>query len=168
MGSGICEVSARAGFDVTFSEVDEQAVAEGNERISRSLDRAVSRGKLEKAEAESILGRISSTFSVDELARCDIVFEAVPEHLDLKKDVFARLDGVLSDEAILATNTSSLPVIDMAVATKRTDRVIGFHFFNPATVMPLVELVRTVATDDGVIESSRAFAERVGDRESVG
>jgi 3-hydroxybutyryl-CoA dehydrogenase len=162
MGSGICEVSARAGFHVTFSEVDEHAVAAGSERIARSLERAVERGKLERAEADAILGRISSTVSMGDLAGCDIVFEAVPEHLDLKKDVFARLDEVLPDEAILATNTSSLPVIDMAVATGRTDRVIGFHFFNPAQVMPLVELVRTVATDDGVIESSRAFAEKLG------
>jgi 3-hydroxybutyryl-CoA dehydrogenase len=127
MGSGICEVSARAGFDVTFSEIDEHAVAAGNERISRSLERAVERGKLERADADSILGRISSTVALEDLTGCDIVFEAVPEHLDLKKDVFARLDAVLPGEAMLATNTSSLPVIDMAVATKRTDRVIGFH-----------------------------------------
>jgi 3-hydroxybutyryl-CoA dehydrogenase len=162
MGSGICEVSARAGFDVVFSEIDDEAVAAGQERISRSLDRAVARAKLDRAEADAILGRISSTTSLDDLAECDIVFEAVPEHLDLKKDVFALLDEVLKPEGILATNTSSLPVIDMAVATKRTDRVIGFHFFNPAQVMPLVELVRTVATDDSVIDTSREFAEKLG------
>ena len=162
MGSGICEVSARAGFDVVFSEIDEEAVAAGKERISRSLERAVDRTKLDRAEADAILGRISSSTSMDDLGDCDIVFEAVPEHLDLKKNVFAHLDGVLKEGGILATNTSSLPVIDMAVATKRTDRVIGFHFFNPAQVMPLVELVRTVATDDGVIDTSKAFAERLG------
>jgi 3-hydroxybutyryl-CoA dehydrogenase len=162
MGSGICEVSARAGFDVVFSEVDDEAVAAGRERISRSLERAVERSKLERAEADAILGRITSTTSFDDLADCDIAFEAVPEQLDLKKDVFARLDAVLKPEGILATNTSSLPVIDMAVATKRTDRVIGFHFFNPAQVMPLVELVRTVATDDSVIDASREFAEKLG------
>jgi 3-hydroxybutyryl-CoA dehydrogenase len=162
MGSGICEVSARAGFDVSFSEVDDQAVAAGTDRITRSLARAVDRSKLDQAEADAILSRISSSTSMDDLAGCDIVFEAIPEHLDLKKDVFARLDEILDPGAILATNTSSLPVIDMAVATKRTDRVIGFHFFNPAQVMPLVELVRTVATDDGVIDRSLAFAERLG------
>ena len=162
MGSGICEVSARAGFDVIFSEVDDDAVAAGRERISRSLERAVERSKLERSEADAILGRISSTTAVGDLADCDIAFEAVPEHLDLKKGVFSRLDEVLKPEGILATNTSSLPVIDMAVATKRTDRVIGFHFFNPAQVMPLVELVRTVATDDSVIDGARQFAEKLG------
>jgi 3-hydroxybutyryl-CoA dehydrogenase len=162
MGSGICEVSARAGLDVIFSEVDDEAVAAGRERITRSLDRAVERSKLDRAEADAILGRISSTTSFADLADCDIAFEAVPEHLELKKDVFARLDDVLKPEGILATNTSSLPVIDMAVATKRTDRVIGFHFFNPAQVMPLVELVRTVATDDSVIDLSKQFAEQLG------
>ena len=162
MGSGICEVSARAGFDVVFSEVDDEAVAAGRERISRSLERAVERSKLERAEADAILGRISSTTSFDDLADCDIAFEAVPEHLDLKKNVFGRLDEVLKPEGLLATNTSSLPVIDMAVATKRTDRVIGFHFFNPAQVMPLVELVRTVATDDSVIDTARDFAQKLG------
>jgi 3-hydroxybutyryl-CoA dehydrogenase len=162
MGSGICEVSARAGLAVIFSEVDDEAVAAGRERISRSLERAVERSRLDRAEADAILGRISSTTSFSDLADCDIAFEAVPEHLELKKDVFSRLDDVLKPEGILATNTSSLPVIDMAVATKRTDRVIGFHFFNPAQVMPLVELVRTVATDDSVIDMSRGFAEKLG------
>ena len=161
MGSGICEVTARAGFDVIFSEVSEEAVAAGTERIKRSLDRIVERGRMERTEADGILERISSTISLADLGDCDIVFEAVPEHLDLKKRTFAELDPVLRDDAILATNTSSLPVIDMAVATKRPDRVIGFHFFNPAQVMKLVELVRTVATDESVVDAARGFAERL-------
>lgn len=162
MGSGICEVAARSGFDVVFSEVSEEAVAAGNERINRSVERAVERGKMERAEADALLGRISSTTKLSELSGCDLVFEAVPEQLDLKKKVFSALDEILSEDAILATNTSSLPVIDMAVATGRTHRVIGFHFFNPAQVMPLVELVRTVTTDDSVIEAATGFAERLG------
>ena len=161
MGSGICEVSARAGFDVIFSEVSEEAVAAGTERIKRSLDRIVERGRMERTEADGILERISSTISLADLGDCDIVFEAVPEHLDLKKRTFSELDPVLRDDSILATNTSSLPVIDMAVATNRPDRVIGFHFFNPAQVMKLVELVRTVATDESVVDAARGFAERL-------
>ena len=162
MGSGICEVSARAGFDVIFSETSEETVAAGRDRINRSVERAVERNKLEQEEAEALLGRISSTTELNDLAGCDLVFEAVPEHLDLKKDLFRRLDELLGAEAILATNTSSLPVIDMAVATKRPDRVLGFHFFNPAQVMKLVELVHTVATDETAVEAARAFAERLG------
>ncbi|HWC13709.1 MAG TPA: 3-hydroxybutyryl-CoA dehydrogenase [Actinomycetota bacterium] len=162
MGSGICEVAAKNGFDVVFSEVSEEAVAAGHERIDRSVGRAVDRGKMDAAEAASLRARISSTTRLEDLAGCDLVFEAVPEQLDLKKNVFARLDDILSEDAILATNTSSLPVIDMAVATRRTHRVIGFHFFNPAQVMPLVELVRTVTTDDSVVEAARSFATALG------
>ena len=162
MGSGICEVAAKSGFDVKFSEVSAEAVSAGNDRITRSVERAVERGKMDRADADALLARISSTTKMAELSGCDIVFEAVPEHLDLKKKVFGALDEVLPEEAILATNTSSLPVIDMAVATARTHRVIGFHFFNPAQVMPLVELVRTVTTDDSVIDAAKGFAERLG------
>ena len=162
MGSGICEVSARAGFDVVFLETDPEQVAAGQERIARSVERAVSRGKMERPDADALLARISSTTEVGGLVGCDVVFEAVPEHLDLKRDVFSHLDKVLDPKAILATNTSSLPVIDMAVATERPERVLGFHFFNPAQVMPLVELVHTVATDEDVLASAREFAERLG------
>jgi len=161
MGSGICEVAAKSGFEVMFSEISAEAVSAGNDRITRSVERAVERGKMDRSEADALLARISSTTNMTELAGCDIVFEAVPEHLDLKKKVFGALDEILPEDAILATNTSSLPVIDMAVATGRTHRVIGFHFFNPAQVMPLVELVRTVTTDDSVIDAARGFAERL-------
>ena len=162
MGSGICEVAARAGFDVRFSETTDELVQAGHERINRSVEKAVERGKLDQAEADELLGHISSTTNLEDLADYDLVFEAVPEQLDLKKELFARLDEILKPEAILATNTSSLPVIDMAVSTKRPDRVIGFHFFNPAQVMKLVELVHTVATDDEVIDAAGGFAERLG------
>jgi 3-hydroxybutyryl-CoA dehydrogenase len=162
MGSGICEVSARAGFDVVVHEVSEEASAHGLDRIRHSVERGVERGKLEQADADALLDRITATTDLADLKGCDIVFEAVPEHLDLKKDVFAALDKILAEEAILATNTSSLPVIDMAVATERPARVIGFHFFNPAQVMKLVELVHTVTTEEDVLESARTFAERLG------
>jgi 3-hydroxybutyryl-CoA dehydrogenase len=162
MGSGICEVSARAGLDVVFHEMSEEAVAAGRERIERSLARAVERGKMERSEGDAILGRISATTTLQDLSGCDIVFEAVPEYLDLKREIFGELDKIVPPETILATNTSSLPVIDMAVTTSRPDRVIGFHFFNPAQVMKLVELVHTVATDQEVIETGRRFAEKLG------
>ncbi|CAN5679961.1 3-hydroxybutyryl-CoA dehydrogenase [soil metagenome] len=162
MGSGICEVVARSGFDVRFSEMSEEAERAGRERIERSVGRAVKRGKLSQSEADTLLGHLSSTTDLADLADCDLVFEAVPEKLELKRDTFAALDRVLKPEAILATNTSSLPVIDMAVATTRPDRVVGFHFFNPATVMKLVELVHTVATDEEVIESAKQFADGLG------
>ena len=162
MGSGICEVVARSGFDVRFSEMNEEAERAGRERIERSVGRAVKRGKLSQSEADTLLGHLSSTTDLADLADCDLVFEAVPEKLELKRETFAALDRVLKPEAILATNTSSLPVIDMAVATTRPDRVVGFHFFNPATVMKLVELVHTVATDEEVIESAKQFADGLG------
>ena len=161
MGSGICEVCSRSGFEVVFSEISDEAVAAGRQRIEGSVARAVERGKLEQADADAVLGRISSTTDNADLAGCDLVFEAVPEQLETKKELFAQLDEILGDDAILATNTSSLPVIDMAVATKRPHRVIGFHFFNPAQVMKLVELVRTVATDEDVVEAARGFAEKI-------
>ncbi len=162
MGSGICEVCARGGFDVVFMEADEEQVRLGHERITRSVERAVDRGKLERADADAVLARISSTMTYGGLTDCDLIFEAVPEHLDLKKEVFADLDAVVKPEAIFATNTSSLPVIDMAVATARPSRVLGFHFFNPATVMSLVELVHTVATDPEVLASAERFATALG------
>ncbi|CAN5698430.1 3-hydroxybutyryl-CoA dehydrogenase [soil metagenome] len=162
MGSGICEVSARGGFEVVFSEPTAEMVQAGHERIARSVERAVARGKMPRADGDALLDRVSSTVGLEGLSGCDIVFEAVPEHLEIKKKVFARLDEILGPEAILATNTSSLPVIDMAVATKRPDRVLGFHFFNPAQVMKLVELVYTVATERSVIDSARIFAQRLG------
>ena len=161
MGSGICEVCSRSGFEVIFTEVTPEAVAAGHQRIEGSVRKAVERGKMQQSEADEVLGGISSSTDKTDLADCDLVFEAVPEQLDIKKELFAQLDEILGSEAILATNTSSLPVIDMAVATKRPHRVIGFHFFNPAQVMKLVELVKTVATDDDVLVAAREFGEKI-------
>ena len=161
MGSGICEVSARAGFDVVFCEPTDELIKSGHDRIRRSVEKAVERGKLDQAEADALLANVSSTTNIEALSDRDLVFEAVPEKLDLKKQVFGALDGILGPEAVLATNTSSLPVIDMAVATERPSRVLGFHFFNPAQVMKLVELVHTVATDQDVLDAAKVFAERL-------
>lgn len=162
MGSGICEIVARAGYEVLFHEISDEAVAHGRERIQRSFQRGVERGKLDQAHADGFMSHISGTTNLEDFSDSDLIIEAVPEHLELKKEVFAKLDEIAKPEAIFATNTSSLPVIDMAVATKRPSQVLGFHFFNPAQVMKLVELVHTVATDPAVVESAREFAEGLG------
>lgn len=161
MGSGIAEIVARHGLAVAFVEVDEEAVEQGRARIAASLQRQVDRDKLTEAEKDEILGRISGGTSYDVLADCNLVIEAVPEDLGLKQDVVERIDAAAPD-AVIATNTSSLPVMDIAVHTKRPNRVLGFHFFNPAQVMELIELVRTFVTDEAVVETARSFAESIG------
>lgn len=162
MGSGISEVCARAGYQVVFREIDDEAVEAGLARIRHSMDRAVDRGKLAPEDRDAALSRISAATTLEALKDADLVVEAVPERLALKQETFAELDALLEPHAILATNTSSLPVIEMAVQTGRPSRVIGLHFFNPAPVMELVELVRTVVTDDEALEGARAFAESLG------
>jgi 3-hydroxybutyryl-CoA dehydrogenase len=162
MGSGIAEVVARAGVHVAFVEVDHEAVDTGFARIRGSLQRAVDRGKLDAAERDELLGRISGSTKLDDLADADLIVEAVPEDLGMKHEVMRQLDKVAQPGAIIATNTSSLPVTDLATTTERADRVLGFHFFNPAPVMALIELVRTVVTDPEVVSICQAFAERMG------
>jgi 3-hydroxybutyryl-CoA dehydrogenase len=162
MGSGICEVVARAGRPVTFVEVSDEMVERGIARIAASLQRAVDRSKLDAGERDAILGRITGSTDFTSLADCDLVVEAVPEQLPMKQATFEQLDAVLRPDAIVATNTSSLGVIDVAVHTKRPDRVLGFHFFNPAPVMELVEMITTVVTNPEVVSLARAFAEDLG------
>ena len=162
MGSGIVEVAAKAGCDVVVCEVDAAAVAAGRARVVKSLDRAVSKGKLDKAGRDEVLRRITFTVSLDDFADCDMVLEAIVESLEAKNDLFGYLDGVCPERTIFASNTSSLTVTDMAAATSRPDRFIGIHFFNPVPVMKLVEVVRTIATSDETFEAARAFASRVG------
>jgi 3-hydroxybutyryl-CoA dehydrogenase len=162
MGSGICEVVARAGLPVAYVDVSDEAVRAGRERIEASLDRAVAGGKIDADEREAVLGRISGGTDYAGLADADLVIEAVPERLDVKQEVFARLDEVLKPEALVVTNTSSLPVIDIAVRTSRPDRVLGLHFFNPAPVMQLVELVTTVIAMPEAVDAVRDLADRIG------
>jgi 3-hydroxybutyryl-CoA dehydrogenase len=163
MGSGIAEIVARAaGVQVAFVEVSPERVEAGLQRIAGSLQRAVDRGKLDAAAREDILERISGDTTYDVIADADLVVEAVPEDMALKQQTFAEADRHMKSGAILATNTSSLPVIDLAVRTRRSDRVLGFHFFNPAPIMPLIELVRTVITDNEVVETAKQFAATIG------
>jgi 3-hydroxybutyryl-CoA dehydrogenase len=162
MGAGIVEVLARAGLDVVAVELDDALLAAGRDRLHTSLGRTVDRGRLDAAERDAILGRVRFATERSELARCDLVTEAVPERLDVKLELFADLDAICGPSTILATNTSSLPVTRIAAATSRADRVVGLHFFNPAPVMALVEVIHTVLTDDAVVLAVRELAERCG------
>jgi 3-hydroxybutyryl-CoA dehydrogenase len=162
MGAGIAEVFARNGLHVVAAEADEASVARGRAHVEHSTARAVSRGKLAEAERDELLGRIRYVTRLDDLAEVDLVIEAVPEHLDLKRAIFSALDKICRPDAILATNTSSLSVTEIAVSTKRPGKVIGLHFFNPAPVMRLVEVVRSVVTEPDVVEDIEAFAQRLG------
>ncbi|MDO5731852.1 3-hydroxybutyryl-CoA dehydrogenase [Corynebacterium sphenisci] len=161
MGSGIIEVCARAGSEVLVWEAKEEFLDGGRKRIAGSLDKAVSRGKLDAAERDAILGRISYTTDLGDFADRQLVIEAIVENPRVKAEVFGKLDEVVTDpEAILATNTSSLPVQSIAAATTRPERVMGLHFFNPVPVLPLVEHVVTLSTGEVQAERAHAYAER--------
>lgn len=162
MGSGIAEVLARSGYRVVGVEVSDAALAAGRARVESSVARALSRGKLTEAERSELLGRIRYVLALDELADCQLVIEAVPESLDLKKEIFAELDTICAADAVLATNTSSLSVTEIAVATGHPGRVVGLHFFNPAPVLGLVEVVRAVITEQAVVDDVVALVRAVG------
>jgi 3-hydroxybutyryl-CoA dehydrogenase len=162
MGAGIAEVFARNGLPVVAIERDEAAIARGVGHVEHSTARAVARGKLTAAQQRAILERIDCGTDLAALADVDLVVEAVPEHLDLKRAILARMDEVCKPETILATNTSSLSVTEIAVATHRPGKVIGLHFFNPAPVMKLVEIIRSVVTEQDVVDDVEAFAQKLG------
>jgi 3-hydroxybutyryl-CoA dehydrogenase len=158
MGSGLAEVAAKAGCEVTVrsrTRASADALLEG---LARNLDRQVAKGKLTTDERAEVHGRVSATDQLDALVECDLVIESVVEDLAVKKALFAELDGVAQPEAIFASNTSTLPIVELAVQTQRPDRVCGLHFFNPAPVMRLVEIVRPITAGEQTIESVRAFA----------
>ncbi len=162
MGAGIAEVMARAGLSVTAVEVSDDALARGRGHVEQSTGKAVARGKLDADEREAILGRIRFSTALEDLASAELVVEAVPERMELKTELFAKLDEICPPDTILATNTSSLSVTELSVATGRPSKVIGMHFFNPAPVMKLVEVVRTVVTEQPVVEDVEALAARLG------
>jgi 3-hydroxybutyryl-CoA dehydrogenase len=162
MGSGIAEVAARAGQAVVYLEASDELVAAGRARIETSMLKAVERGKLQVSEREEALGRISGTTEIEHLAGVDLVIEAATEDHATKVEVFRRLDEVTRPEIILASNTSSIPIADLGAATKRSDRVLGMHFFNPVPVMGLIELVRAITTSEETMEFGRAYAEVLG------
>jgi 3-hydroxybutyryl-CoA dehydrogenase len=164
MGSGIVEVCARAGLQVTFVEADDERVANGQALIARSLGRAEQRGKLDAETRDRVLASISSSTDLGALADSDLVIEAVVELPEEKHRVFARLDEVTRPDVVLASNTSSIPIVEIAAATKRPDRVLGMHFFNPPPVMGLIELIRSIETSDETLSFARAMGERLGKR----
>ncbi len=162
MGSGIAEISARGGFETVVREVEQGFLDKGLERIRGSLGRAVDKGKLAAEERDATLGRLQGTTDFAALADCDLVVEAIVENLDEKRRTFEALDRAVKPEAIFASNTSSLTITQIAMATKRPDRVVGLHFFNPVPVMKLVEVVRTILTADAAYASVFEFARAVG------
>ena len=162
MGSGIAEVAAKAGVDVVLRSRKQETADAMVTSLAKSLTKQVERGKLADDEADAVRARVSATADLDALADCDLVLESVVEDLAVKKQLFAELDRIVKDGAILATNTSTLPVVEMAVETERPDRVCGVHFFNPAPMMSLVEIVRTLVSSDETIAETRAFAEACG------
>ena len=162
MGAGIVEVFARNGLGVVAVEVTDAALERGRAVLTGSTDRAVAKGKLTPEDRDALLGRVRFAVGLDALAEADLIVEAVPEQLELKRSIFAELDRVAKPEAILATNTSSLSVTEISVATHRPHQVIGIHFFNPAPIMKLVEVVRTVVTADDVVADVEALCARLG------
>jgi len=162
MGHGIAQIAAQAGWDVVVREVDQERLDKGLGRIEKQLGRAVEKGRMEQDEADSVRGRIHGTLDYGDVGDCDLVVEAITEDLQLKVDMWRELDPIVKDGAVLATNTSSLSVIDQAVATKRPQRFVGLHFFNPPQVMPLLEVVQTVTTDEESLATGFEFGEKLG------
>jgi 3-hydroxybutyryl-CoA dehydrogenase len=161
MGSGIAQVAAMAGFDVTVLEVDQKYIDKGFAGIEKSLAKFAEKGTL-KETPQAVRARLKGTTKPADLADCDIVVEAVIENIDEKKKMYAALDAVAKKDAIFATNTSSISVTELMAATKRPERFIGLHFFNPVPLMKLVEVVRTIATANDVYESAYEFAKKLG------
>jgi 3-hydroxybutyryl-CoA dehydrogenase len=162
MGSGIAQVSAQAGFSTVVREVSPELVEKGLKGIEKNLARLVEKGTLSEAEKSATRGRLKGTTSVEDLKDCDVIVEAIIEQLPMKRELFGALDKLCPAQTIFASNTSSLPIIEIAASTKRPQRFVGLHFFNPVPVMKLVEVVKTIATDPAVYEEMVAFGAKLG------
>jgi len=162
MGGGIVQVAAQAGFQVLFVEANDELVKRGLGRLRDTLEGLVTKGKLEARARDETLARIAGTTRLDDLKSCDLVVEAMTEHQQLKNETFAKLDRICPPHALLATNTSSCNVTAMAAATKRPGQVLGLHFFNPVPLMKLVEVARTILTDDGTVKAATDWVRAVG------
>ncbi|MGI8609889.1 MAG: 3-hydroxybutyryl-CoA dehydrogenase [Candidatus Dormibacteria bacterium] len=162
MGSGIAEVAARSGLSTLIREPTEELLQGARKRLERSMDSAVRRGKLSRDDHAAALGRIAFVTRFEDLADCDVVVEAVPEKLDLKREIFAALDDACHPGTILASNTSSIPIAELAGATRRPGHVLGLHFFSPVPVMSLLELVRALRTSDEAVAVGRSLGEQMG------
>jgi 3-hydroxybutyryl-CoA dehydrogenase len=164
MGAGIAQVSVTAGYNTVGREITDELAERGRATIERYLTRGVEKGRMTREERDAALARLRLTTELADFADCDLVIEAVLEELPLKREIFAELDRVTRPDAVLATNTSALSVTEIARATKHPERVVGMHFFNPAPVLPLVEIVRTAHSSDDAVDTAYAWAERAGKR----
>jgi 3-hydroxybutyryl-CoA dehydrogenase len=162
MGAGIAQTAATCGLEVTLREIDEGLAQKGVDNVRKRLDSQVSRGKLQAADRDATMSRLHPTTALDAAARADFVIEAITENFQAKKELFQRLDAICRPETILASNTSSIPITRMAATTKRPDRFIGMHFFNPVPVMPLVELTRGRDTSDETIQTALELSRSLG------
>jgi 3-hydroxybutyryl-CoA dehydrogenase len=162
MGHGIAQVAAEAGYDVVLREVDDERLQKGIGRIEKQLAKAVEKGKAEQSQADEVRGRIKGTLDYADLGDADLVIEAITENLDQKLEMWRALDGIVKDGVVCATNTSSLSVIDQAASTSRPTRFIGLHFFNPVQRMPLLEVVKTITTDDESLQTGLDFGQKLG------
>lgn len=162
MGLDIAQVFARSGMDVVVRDISDALIKASEARLNKGLDKLVSKGKLDEAGKAAITGKISFTTELAQAADADLVVEAAVENLEIKRAIFAELDGICKSETILASNTSSISITAIASATKREDRFVGMHFFNPATVMKLVEVIRGAKTSDETYEAIRSLSEQIG------
>jgi 3-hydroxybutyryl-CoA dehydrogenase len=162
MGSGIAQVAAQAGFEVVVREVEQKFIDKGLAGIQKSLGKFVEKGKMQQADMDACVGRLKGTTSLQDLADCDIVIEAIVENAQLKKETYAELDRIVKPEAIFASNTSSLTITELSMATARPKQFVGLHFFNPVPLMRLVEVVRTILTSDESFDSAFSFAKALG------
>ena len=162
MGGGIAQVAAQTGYSVFLADISSAVATAGKQKIANGLNKLAEKGKLDAAKAASILERITPVGELTALATCDVVIEAATENVELKKQLFAKLDAACPNASVLATNTSSISITTIAAVTKRPERVVGMHFMNPVPVMQLVEIIRGLATDDTVYESTVALAKAMG------
>ncbi len=162
MGSGISQVCAQSGYQVVVSEINDELLNKGLASISSFLTRNVKKGRVSQAEKEATLARIKGTTNTRDFGDCDLIIEATIENMDVKKKIFAELDTICSEDAILATNTSCLSIIDMTTVTTRPEKVLGMHFFNPVPSMKLLEIVKTIATSDETLKVGKEFGKSIG------
>jgi len=162
MGTGIAQISAQSGYNVVVREINNEVLNNGLALIKKVLSRGVEKGKLTQEDMDTALDRIKGTTRMEDFSECDLVIEVVVENMDLKKEVFAELDKICPKHAILASNTSCLSIVDIAMATSRPDQVLGLHFFYPVPLMVLLEIVKTIATSDETLETSKEFGKSLG------
>lgn len=162
MGSGIAQVAAQAGLQVTLNDVTQTYAEKGLQSIRSNLTRSVNKGRITEAQLKTVLGRVTLSTDLEDAAHCDMAVEAATENMEIKLEVFRRLDGIMPESAILASNTSSLPITEIAAVTKRPTQVIGMHFMNPVPVMKLVEVIRGLATSDEVYQTVYDLAVEMG------